>query len=123
MFATRRINRDACIIFKRKISSVGLIGLGNMGGHMAANLLKGYPNNSLFYDISPANIERVKGAKASSSVSLLASNSDVIITMLPNTKHVIDVCRRKDGIFKVILDYHNYIIFEFLSFPYNYKEC
>jgi 3-hydroxyisobutyrate dehydrogenase len=81
-------------------SSVGLIGLGNMGAYMADNIHKIMPTKSMFYDIEPANVAKIKGARGARSVSELAQSSDIIVTMLPNTKHVMTVCRGEDGIFK-----------------------
>ena len=82
--------------FSSSSAKVGLIGLGNMGGHMAANLIKHLPSSTLFYDINKANVERIQGAKFA-SIAELSAQSDIIITMLPNTKHVEDVCRNKEG--------------------------
>ena len=78
-------------------TKVGLIGLGNMGGHMASNLIKHLQSSTLFYDLNKANVERIKGATFA-SIAELSAQSDVIITMLPNTKHVEDVCRNDDGV-------------------------
>ena len=78
---------------------IGFIGLGIMGKPMARNLIKaGY--SLTVYDIdSDAVKEIVKaGAKQGNTSSDVASKSDVVITMLPNSPHVEEVVLGKDGI-------------------------
>jgi 3-hydroxyisobutyrate dehydrogenase len=68
---------------------IGFIGTGAMGKPMALNLLKaGYP--VLAYDITPKPLEELKGKGAAIGKSCkdVASQSDVIITMLPNSGDV-----------------------------------
>lgn len=74
------------------MKTIGFIGLGNMGGPMAANLVKaGYSVTG--FDLSPDAIEA--GKKAGCEIALTASeaaaNKDVVITMLPAGKHVVGV--------------------------------
>lgn len=76
-------------MFVRNMSTgpkkVGFIGLGNMGNHMASNLMKkGHKLN--VYDIVPAAGEalRAKGATVSTSPGDVAKDADFVITMLPN---------------------------------------
>jgi 3-hydroxyisobutyrate dehydrogenase-like beta-hydroxyacid dehydrogenase len=95
----KRLSRSS--VGQRGVSSVGLIGLGNMGSGMAANIIKKMPDKSIFYDINPASIKKIAGAKSAISIKQLAASSEMIITMLPNSKHVADTCRGNDGIFKV----------------------
>jgi len=70
---------------------VGFLGLGNMGGPMAANLVQaGY--RVAGYDVLPAALERA----ARDGLTVVASPdeaavADVVITMLPTGKHVIDL--------------------------------
>ncbi len=70
--------------------SIGFIGLGNMGWHMATNLLRaGYSVH--VYDALPETAQRFSqqvGGHAASSLAQLAEASDVVITMLPNGKVV-----------------------------------
>ncbi|GAA6207782.1 3-hydroxyisobutyrate dehydrogenase [Cognatishimia sp. WU-CL00825] len=61
---------------------IGFIGLGNMGGPMAANLAKA-GHDVTGFDMAKVTIEGV--AMAASAVSA-ASSADVVITMLPNGK-------------------------------------
>jgi 2-hydroxy-3-oxopropionate reductase len=68
---------------------IGFIGLGIMGKPMAKNLIKaGY--ELVVTDFNKAAVEELKvlGAEAAASSSEVASKSEVIITMLPNSPHV-----------------------------------
>jgi 3-hydroxyisobutyrate dehydrogenase len=71
------------------MTSIAFIGLGNMGGPMAANLVKaGHAVTG--FDLSPSSCAEAKTAGviiATSAVSAVAS-ADVIVTMLPAGKHV-----------------------------------
>jgi 2-hydroxy-3-oxopropionate reductase len=72
-----------------KMKNIGFIGLGIMGKPMAKNLLKaGY--ELIVYDINAEPVkELVKaGAKEGKSSQDVASQSEVIITMLPNSPEV-----------------------------------
>lgn len=68
---------------------IAFIGLGNMGGPMAKNLLKqGY--KVTVFDLSEQAQQQLvaSGAIASSSPQQAVKNADVVITMLPASKHV-----------------------------------
>lgn len=78
--------------------NVGVIGLGNMGGHMAANIAKALPTGTFCYDIKRENVDKIEGAQFM-SVAELSSKSDVIITMLPNTSFVQGACLGTEGVF------------------------
>ncbi len=68
---------------------IGFIGLGIMGKPMAKNLLKaGY--SLTVYDIRPEPVKEVvaAGAKEGRCSEDVARNSEVVITMLPNSPHV-----------------------------------
>ena len=68
---------------------IAFIGLGNMGGPMAKNLLKnGY--QVTVYDLSEAAQQQLSdaGASTSSSPKQAVQGADVVITMLPASKHV-----------------------------------
>lgn len=78
---------------------VGFIGLGNMGKPMAKNLVKaGY--QITVYDVVQSSVDELKseGATVAGSAKEVAANSDVIITMLPNSPHVEAVVLGKDGV-------------------------
>jgi len=74
------------------MSSIGFIGLGNMGAPMAANLVKAGRRVHGF-DVAPASRE----ASARDGVQIVASarstveNADIVITMLPAGEHVLAV--------------------------------
>lgn len=78
---------------------LGFIGLGIMGKPMSKNLLKaGY--EVTVYDINADAIAEVvaEGAKAASSNKEVAQNSDVIITMVPNSPQVKEVVLGANGV-------------------------
>ena len=78
---------------------IGFIGLGIMGKPMAKNLLKaGYP--VVAYDIVPEAVKELvqAGAEQGASSADVASKSEVIITMLPNSPHVKEVVLGKGGV-------------------------
>ncbi len=68
---------------------VGFIGVGNMGGPMAANLIKAGMTVKAF-DLSQEAVDKAvaDGATAVASAAEAALDSDVVITMLPAGKHV-----------------------------------
>jgi 3-hydroxyisobutyrate dehydrogenase len=69
--------------------NIGFIGLGNMGGPMAANLIKAGHTVSVF-DLSANAVNELveKGANAAKDAQACATNVDVLISMLPASKHV-----------------------------------
>lgn len=78
---------------------VGFIGLGIMGKPMSKNLIKaGY--DLVVFNRSKAAQEEVAacGAASAESIASLASQCDVIITMLPNSPNVREVALTEDGI-------------------------
>lgn len=78
---------------------IGFIGLGIMGRPMARNLIKaGYP--LVVHNRSRAAVGELAGAgaKAATSPREVAGQSDVLITMLPNSPDVEEVALGKDGI-------------------------
>jgi 2-hydroxy-3-oxopropionate reductase len=78
---------------------IGFIGLGIMGRPMARNLLKaGYP--LVVHSRSRGPVEEIAkaGAKVGTSPRDVASQSDVVITMLPNSPDVEQVVLGRDGV-------------------------
>ncbi|RST30441.1 3-hydroxyisobutyrate dehydrogenase [Sphingomonas ginkgonis] len=71
------------------MSRVAFIGLGNMGGGMAANLAQKGETVTAF-DLSDAALERAvgKGAKRAASAEEAVTDADAVITMLPAGRHV-----------------------------------
>ena len=81
-------------------TTVAVIGLGIMGGHMAANLVKaGY--DVIGYNRSQAKIDALveAGGRGASSVAAAVKGADVIITMVPDSPDVEAVAEGADGIF------------------------
>jgi 2-hydroxy-3-oxopropionate reductase len=81
------------------MSRIGFIGLGIMGKPMARNLLKaGY--HVRVYDLVPEAVEDLAGSGAHSSESIgdVASNTDILITMLPDGPEVRQVFLASDGV-------------------------
>ena len=76
------------------MAHVAFIGLGNMGGGMAANLAKAGHEVRAF-DLSQPALDRAveRGAKAVSDAAEACADADSIVTMLPAGKHVADVYR------------------------------
>ncbi|QCQ90546.1 3-hydroxyisobutyrate dehydrogenase [Rhodococcus sp. SGAir0479] len=72
--------------------TVGFVGLGHMGGPMAANLVKaGYAVRG--FDLVPAALEQARrdGLTVVESAVDAATDADVVITMLPSGRHVLDL--------------------------------
>ena len=78
---------------------VGFIGLGVMGTPMALNILKGGHQLTVF-DLNPQAVERLTaaGAKAAATPAAVGEASDVVVTMLPEPKHVEQVVLGDNGI-------------------------
>lgn len=81
------------------METIGFIGLGRMGRPMASNLCrKGF--RLLVHDINREAVTALEGldARAASSVAEVASQSDVVLTMLPNSAIVETVIAGADGV-------------------------
>ena len=81
--------------------AIGFIGLGVMGKPMAGNLAKaGY--RITVYDIKTVLAERLshefETVHAAESPKQAAALSEIVITMLPDGRHVQDVIQGKDGL-------------------------
>ena len=86
-----------------KSKKIGFIGLGVMGKPMSKNLLKaGY--SLIVYDIKDEPVAELValGAEKESSPSKVAEKSDIVITMLPNSPHVIQVLTGENGVLEGI---------------------
>lgn len=71
------------------MARIGFVGLGNMGGPMARNLLKAGHEVAAF-DIVPAALDRAveAGARRAGSAAEAARGAEFVITMLPAGRHV-----------------------------------
>jgi 3-hydroxyisobutyrate dehydrogenase len=81
------------------VSTIGFIGLGNMGGPMAINLVKA-GHRVLGFDLSATAMatHAKAGGEEAASVAELAAAADVIVTMLPAGKHVRQIYQGEGGI-------------------------
>jgi 3-hydroxyisobutyrate dehydrogenase len=74
------------------MATIAFIGLGNMGGPMAANLVAaGHAVRG--FDLSQASCDaaRVSGVSIAASAVEAAADADAVITMLPAGRHVLSV--------------------------------
>ena len=85
------------------MATIGFIGLGNMGGHMAHNLIKAGHDLKAF-DLFDAAVETAvgRGASAAATAVEAATDVDVVITMLPAGKHVRSVYIENDALIDVV---------------------
>ncbi len=74
------------------MSKIAFIGLGNMGGPMAANLVKA-GHQVTGFDLVPASCDAAKaeGVAIAGSAIDAVKEAEIVVTMLPAGKHVISV--------------------------------
>lgn len=87
------------------MANIGFIGLGNMGGPMAANLVKaGHVVTG--YDLNPASLDALAkaGGHVAASAREAVAGAAVVITMLPAGEHVREVFLHQGGIIDVVKD-------------------
>jgi 2-hydroxy-3-oxopropionate reductase len=80
--------------------TVGFIGLGIMGGPMAANLVKaGF--DVIGYNRSPEPVQRLadQGGRGAASLAEAVQDADVVVTMVPDSPDVEAVALGDDGIY------------------------
>ena len=81
------------------MEKIGFIGLGIMGKPMAKNLLKAGYSLTVYDIVTDAVADLVKaGAAKGASCKDVASKSDIVITMLPNSPEVKEAVLGKDGV-------------------------
>lgn len=83
---------------------IGFIGLGHMGGPMAANLLKAGHQLSVF-DLSAAAVATLANAGATTCASvaaLAAANPELVISMLPAAPHVKSLYLGDEGLLSLL---------------------
>lgn len=80
------------------MASVAFIGLGNMGGPMAANLVKAGHAVTVF-DLVAESCEQLReaGARVAESAAAAATDVEYVISMLPAGKHVAGVYLGVEG--------------------------
>ena len=82
---------------------VGFIGLGNMGGGMAANLHRYCTANHFPFSVYDINKDAMQsfsddGAMGADTISAIAKQSDIIFTSLPSSKQVNEIALGEDGL-------------------------
>jgi 2-hydroxy-3-oxopropionate reductase len=87
------------------MASIAFIGLGIMGGPMAANLVKA-GHHVTGYNRSPQAVERLveAGGAGADTVAAAVSGADVVITMVPDSADVEAVCLGADGVYENAAD-------------------
>ena len=85
------------------MSRIAFIGLGNMGGPMAANLVKAGHALRVF-DLVPAALQAARdaGATAADSAADTLEGAEVVISMLPASRHVEGLYLGEGGILEKI---------------------
>jgi 2-hydroxy-3-oxopropionate reductase len=78
--------------------NIGFIGLGIMGRPMAKNLIKAGYKLVVFDKVAKSDDLVALGADGASSGKEVASKSDVVITMLPNSPHVKEAILGEGGV-------------------------
>lgn len=85
--------------------NIAFIGLGNMGGPMAANLVKGGHSVTVF-DLVPEAVKELTdlGASGADSAQQAVQGVDCVISMLPAGKHVAGVYLGDEGLLKELAE-------------------
>jgi 3-hydroxyisobutyrate dehydrogenase len=75
---------------EERMTTIAFIGLGHMGGPMAANLAKA-EHNVVGFDLAAASCDaaRETGVAIAGSVREAVANAEAVVTMLPAGKHVL----------------------------------
>lgn len=77
------------------VARIGWVGLGSMGSRMAPNLVNGgYGVSGFDLDRDRVAASVAHGVKEASSLELLASESDVLFSMIPNDEAFLEVVGR-----------------------------
>ncbi|MDE2581901.1 MAG: 3-hydroxyisobutyrate dehydrogenase [Rhodospirillales bacterium] len=81
------------------MAKIGFIGLGNMGGPMAANLVKA-GHQVRGFDLNPAALAALEaaGGTRAGSAAEAAQGAEAIVTMLPAGEHVREVWMHQGGL-------------------------
>jgi 3-hydroxyisobutyrate dehydrogenase len=85
------------------MAKIGFIGLGNMGGPMAANLVKaGHAVTG--FDLNRAVLVTLAddGGRIAASAAEAAKGADIVITMLPAGEHVREVFLHQGGLIDIV---------------------
>ncbi len=86
-----------------KEKTIGFIGLGVMGKPMAKNLIKaGYQIKVFDIKEEPVSELAGLGALTAATPAEIGASCEVIITMLPNSQHVVSVVTGADGVLETV---------------------
>lgn len=81
------------------MSTIGWVGLGNMGSRMSANLVQaGHVVKGFDLDLTAREIAASNGVHIADSLAEAVSGVDVVFTMLPKGAHVRSVFEGEGGI-------------------------
>jgi 3-hydroxyisobutyrate dehydrogenase len=78
--------------------AIAFLGLGHMGGPMAVNLVSA-GHTVAGFDVVPAALDaaRAHGIPVAASVGEAVAGADVVLTMFPSGRHVLDAYQGNDG--------------------------
>ena len=81
------------------MARIAFVGLGNMGGPMAANLVKA-GHDVTGYDVVPSSLKAAgeAGITPASSLAEAVAGAETVVTMLPAGAHVLSVYEGEAGI-------------------------
>lgn len=79
------------------MSRIGFVGLGNMGGHMARNLVNAGHEVKVF-DLVADLMTGIDGAEPQASAAAAATDVEIFISMLPAGRHVAGLYGGDDGV-------------------------
>jgi 2-hydroxy-3-oxopropionate reductase len=84
-----------------RVTNIGFIGLGIMGGPMAVNLARA-GHSVVGYDLGPDRVERLTdaGGRGAAGLDEAVAGADVVITMLPDSPDVEGVALGPDGVLR-----------------------
>ncbi len=85
------------------MANIAFIGLGNMGGPMAANLVKA-GHSVAGFDVMQENLDKARdaGVTVAASAAEAAREAEVVVTMLPAGQHVRDVYAGAGGVMAAV---------------------
>jgi 3-hydroxyisobutyrate dehydrogenase len=85
------------------MSKIAFLGLGNMGGPMAANLVKA-GHQVTGFDLMPAVLERhvAAGGTTAPSIAEAVRGAEIVVTMLPAGRHVREAYTGAQGILAAV---------------------
>ncbi|MFI6675928.1 2-hydroxy-3-oxopropionate reductase [Kribbella sp. NPDC050470] len=85
------------------MTAIGFIGLGIMGSHMAANLVRA-GHTVTGYDVVPSAVDRLAqaGGKPAADIAGAVNGAEVVITMLPDSPQVAEVVLGPGGVLAAV---------------------